>query len=187
MPGTYTVRLTVDGKTLTAPLKVVADPRGDRIAGRPRGAARVRAARARRHLEADRAGQPAAVRPRAAPGARQGARGAQVRGRRGGPARRRRRTSIKKADALEDKLHNPTAEVVYDILAMRGGTRLYSRLAPLQMWAVEAEGPPTAGMTQVLDGQEKELARARGRGASASWPARSRPSTHRPRSWGWGS
>jgi hypothetical protein len=65
---------------------------------------------------------------------------------------------VKKADALENKLHNPTAEGVYDILAMRGGTRLYSRLAPLQMWAVEAQGPPTAGMTQVLEAQEKELA-----------------------------
>ncbi len=65
---------------------------------------------------------------------------------------------VRKADALEDKLHNPTAEVVYDILAMRGGTRLYSRLAPLQMWAIEAEGSPTAGMIQVLEAQEKELA-----------------------------
>jgi hypothetical protein len=65
---------------------------------------------------------------------------------------------IKKADALEDRLHNPTAEVVYDILAMRGGTRLYSRLVPLQMWAVEGEGPPSTGMTQVLEVQEQELA-----------------------------
>lgn len=64
---------------------------------------------------------------------------------------------LKQADALEDKLHNPTAEVVYDILAMRGGTRLYSRLAPLQMWSIEAAGPPTAGMTQVLAEEEKEL------------------------------
>ena len=60
-------------------------------------------------------------------------------------------------DALEDKLHNPTAEVVYDILAMRGGTRLYSRLAPLHDWAVESEGAPTSGMTQVLEAQENEL------------------------------
>ena len=66
---------------------------------------------------------------------------------------------VKKAEALEDRLHNPTAEVVYDILAMRGGTRLYSRLAPLQMWAIEADGPPTAGMTQVLDQQEGEFSR----------------------------
>jgi hypothetical protein len=65
---------------------------------------------------------------------------------------------IKKSEAIEDKLHNPTAEVVYDILAMRGGTRLYSRLAPLQMWAIEDAGLPTAGMKSVLDEQEKELA-----------------------------
>ena len=65
---------------------------------------------------------------------------------------------MQKADALEDKLHNRSAEVVYDILAMRGGTRLYSRLAPLQMWAIEGDGPPTTGMLQVLEAQEKELA-----------------------------
>jgi hypothetical protein len=64
----------------------------------------------------------------------------------------------KKATALEDRLHNPTAEVTYDILAMRGGTRLYSRLSPLLMWAIEANGAPTAGMQQVLEEQEKELA-----------------------------
>ena len=66
-------------------------------------------------------------------------------------------SAVTKADALEARLHNPTAEVVYDILAMRGGTRLYSRLAPLQMWAIEADGPPTAGMTQVIEQQEQEL------------------------------
>ena len=68
------------------------------------------------------------------------------------------RAAVAKADALENKLHNPTAQVVYDILAMRGGTRLYSRLAPLQMWVVEAAGAPTAGMQQVLQQQELELA-----------------------------
>jgi hypothetical protein len=67
-------------------------------------------------------------------------------------------SAIKRTDVLEDKLHNPTAEVVYDILAMRGGTRLYSRLSPLQLWAVEATGAPTTGMTQVLTEQEQELA-----------------------------
>jgi hypothetical protein len=67
--------------------------------------------------------------------------------------------AIKKAFAIESKLHNPSAEVVYDILAMRGGAKLYSRLSPLQMWAIESNGAPTAGMTQVLAEQEKELAR----------------------------
>jgi hypothetical protein len=65
---------------------------------------------------------------------------------------------IAKADAIEGKLHNPTAEVVYDILAMRGGAHLYSRLAPLQMWAVEDAGTPTLGMKSVLEEEEQELA-----------------------------
>ena len=41
---------------------------------------------------------------------------------------------------------------------MRGGTRLYSRLAFLQLSAVKGDGAPTAGMQQVLSEQEKELA-----------------------------
>jgi hypothetical protein len=64
---------------------------------------------------------------------------------------------VAKADALEERLHNPKAEIVYDILAMRGGTKLYSRLSPLQMWAIEGEGAPTEGMRQVLAGQEQEM------------------------------
>ena len=67
-------------------------------------------------------------------------------------------TLVKKVEALEDRLHNPKAEVTYDILAERGGTRLYSRLSPLQMWAIEGDGAPTRGMQQVLEEQEKELA-----------------------------
>jgi hypothetical protein len=65
--------------------------------------------------------------------------------------------AIRRAFAIESKLHNPTAEVVYDILAMRGGAKLYSRLSPLQMWAAEGNGVPTSGMMQVLVEQEKEL------------------------------
>jgi photosystem II stability/assembly factor-like uncharacterized protein len=157
VPGTYTVRLTVDGRTKTAPLKVVADPRGgtsqadldaqlafslrvrDDISRLTSIVNQVRSVReqlqARNKALEDRKAE-TAVKELLETGA----------------------AAIKKADALEDKLHNPSAEVVYDILAMRGGTRLYSRLSPLQMWAVEAEGAPTSGMTQVLAEQEKELA-----------------------------
>ena len=85
-----------------------------------------------------------------------GSRESRARDRRADTAKRTARS--RRRYAIEDKLHNPTAEVVYDILAMRGGARLYSRLSPLQMWAVEADGAPTAGMMQVLAEQEKELA-----------------------------
>jgi photosystem II stability/assembly factor-like uncharacterized protein len=156
MPGPYTVRLTANGKTLNTPLRVVADPRGSlpaaqldaqlayalrvrddisRLTGLVNQVRSVREqlqARAKA-LESRKSEKPIADLLAASD---------QI---------------VKKADALEDTLHNPTADVVYDILAMRGGTRLYSRLAPLLMWAIEADGPPTQGMIQVLEGQEKEL------------------------------
>lgn len=47
--------------------------------------------------------------------------------------------------ALEAKLHNPGAEVVYDILAQRGGAQLHSQLVFLYQVAVGfGDGPPTA-------------------------------------------
>jgi hypothetical protein len=157
IPGTYTVRLSVDGKTVTSPLRVVPDPERSapqadleaqlKFALRVRDAIsrlsgvvnRVRSVRDQlqarvKALEPRKSEAPVAMLITDAEG------------------------SIKKAVALEDRLHNPSAEIVYDILAERGGTRLYSRLSPLLMWAVEGEGQPTAGMVQVLEAQEKELA-----------------------------
>jgi photosystem II stability/assembly factor-like uncharacterized protein len=157
VPGTYTVRLSVDGQTLTSPLHIVPDPERsapqadleaqlqfalrvrDDISRLTTVANRVRSVREQlqarvKALEPRKGEAPVASLISGADG------------------------SINKATALEDRLHNPSAEVVYDILAERGGTRLYSRLAPLLMWAVEGEGQPTAGMLQVLEAQEKELA-----------------------------
>jgi hypothetical protein len=157
VPGPYTVKLTVDGKSQASPLIVLPDPRGTasqaELEAQLAHALRVRddvskltglvnnlrsvkeQLRARvKALDSRKSEAPIAALLKSSD------------------------EVIKKADVLEDKLHNPTAEVVYDILAMRGGTRLYSRLAPLQMWAIEAEGPPTSGMTQVLEAEEKELA-----------------------------
>ena len=60
-------------------------------------------------------------------------------------------------DALERRFHNPTAEVTYDILAMRGGAQLYSRLSPLYGFAADGDGAPTQGVREVFAGQKKEL------------------------------
>ncbi|HEX5475692.1 MAG TPA: hypothetical protein VFX12_13615 [Vicinamibacterales bacterium] len=156
-PGTYTVRLSVGGRSFSSPVRVTPDPRGDLsqadLEAQAAFGLRVRDDISRLtglvnqiHSVRDQLNaRVTALEPRATEaGVRQLVASA--------------RAAIATADALEDKLHNPTAEVVYDILAMHGGTRLYSRLAPLQMWAVEAEGVPTAGMTQVLQEQEQELA-----------------------------
>jgi hypothetical protein len=62
-----------------------------------------------------------------------------------------------KLDDLEKRFHNPTAEVTYDILAMRGGAQLYSRLAPLFSFVKEGDGAPTQGMREVFAAHQAEL------------------------------
>jgi photosystem II stability/assembly factor-like uncharacterized protein len=154
--GTYTVKLTAGGRTLTAPLKVVADPRGDlsqtELEAQAAFAVRVRddVSKLTDLVNGLRSVQEQLKARNSALASRKSDAGvADLIG--------ESDAAIKKAFAIEDKLHNATAEVVYDILAMRGGARLYSRLSPLQMWALESNGAPTAGMTQVLTEQEKEL------------------------------
>jgi photosystem II stability/assembly factor-like uncharacterized protein len=157
VPGPYTVRLTVDGKTKNSPLRIVADPRGT-TSQSDLEAQLAHALRVRNDVSklTELVNALRSVKDQL----RARARALEVRKSESGVSDLLKASDevVKKADALENTLHNPTAEVVYDILAMRGGTRLYSRLAPLQMWAVEAQGPPTVGMTQVLEAQEKELA-----------------------------
>jgi hypothetical protein len=156
-PGTYTVRLTAAGQTLTAPLRVVADPRGDASAADLAAQAAL-AVRVRDDISklTDMVTELRSVRDQLK------ARNLALEGRKDEerivPLLKESQAAIDRAAALEDKLHNPTAEVVYDILAMRGGTRLYSRLAFLQLSVVEAEAAPTAGMMQVLVEEEKDLA-----------------------------
>jgi hypothetical protein len=61
-------------------------------------------------------------------------------------------------DALEARLHNPKAEITYDVLAQRGGAQLYSRLSPLLDWLDSGDGAPPQGMREVFADQQRELA-----------------------------
>lgn len=56
---------------------------------------------------------------------------------------------VKKLDALEEKWHNPKAEVSYDILARKGGAKLYSQLIWLFEQIKDADGPPTQGQKEL--------------------------------------
>jgi hypothetical protein len=71
---------------------------------------------------------------------------------------------VEKLDKLEEKLHNPKAEVTYDILAMKGGAKLYSQLSALMDWMSDSDGPITQGMKEVYAEQVKELTKL-----SAAW------------------
>ncbi len=69
------------------------------------------------------------------------------------------RDAVKKLDTLEEQLHNPKAQVTYDILAMKGGAKLYSQLAPLYDVVRDSDGPVSQGMREVYAEHAKELAR----------------------------
>lgn len=153
LPGAYTLRLGVDGQSLTTPVEVRLDPRVTvspadleeqlafvlglrqdlvRLAGIVHGLRSVREqvkARA-----ASLRGVPAAAPLVAAADALTG-----------------------RCDALEERLHNPKAEVTYDILARPGGAKLYSRLAPLYSWSHDGDGRPTQGMREVYAELKAEL------------------------------
>ncbi len=152
-PGTYTVRLDIDGKTFTAPLVVKADPRvsvsasemGDQL----RFALEVRESLTRLVHGVE---QLRSVRR-------------QVQDRlelwkadaKGADLVKAGQTLVAHLDLLEEKMHNPKAQVVYDVLAQKGGARLYSRLAPLFEAVVETDGPPTQGLREQFADEDKEL------------------------------
>jgi hypothetical protein len=157
LPGDYTLKLTVGGRSLTRTLRVEPDPRSaaavsdleaqltfalevrDRMSRIADMVASLRGARqqleARTALLADN--------PEAAGLVELGTKLA--------------------ADlsAVEEAVHNPHAEVNYDILAGRdGGAKLYSRLSWLLGGADEHDGPPTQGMREVAAALAAELAAA---------------------------
>ncbi len=143
VPGRYALTLDVDGKTTTGSVEVIADPRWT---GKPedmranldfaltlrgeidRAVIAVDTVRALREQIADLdlrlAGHPA----------------------REGLVKLIEDTG-KTGETLEGLLHNPTAEVVYDVLAGRdGGAKLISQLSPLYDWVQSSDHAPTAAM-----------------------------------------
>jgi hypothetical protein len=153
VPGNYTVRLTVNGKTATAPLVLRPDPRlqvsqadleeelrfnlqvRDAITRLTRAVVRLQTVR-RQLAERNEL---------------------LVKEEKAKPLREAASTLITKMDALEARMHNPKAEISYDILAMKGGAMLYSRLSPFLNWAGGGNGAPTQGMKEVFAEQAKEL------------------------------
>jgi hypothetical protein len=65
---------------------------------------------------------------------------------------------------IEARLHNPNAQVIYDILAQKGGAQLYSQLSFLysSSGAHTADTPPPQGARERLAALEQELAQRLG-------------------------
>ena len=145
------VRLTADGKTVTAPLEVRPDPRLNvpkpDIDEQVTFAKKVQAQVTRLALLV---AQIRSVREQVA------LRGEALEGSaRAGDWAKAAKDLVSKCDALEEKIHQPKAEVEYDILAK--GARLYARLSPLLSFAVDGTGAPTKGERDVFTDQVREL------------------------------
>ncbi len=159
IPGTYRVRLSADGRTAETTLEVLADPRSRVSAADLRAQLRF-ALELRADLDrvvAD-VGELRAIQAQAK----------ELAERLTGDARAvalvasaRRVTAA--AAALETRFHNSNAEIVYDILAQRGGTQLHSKLAFLYAYAISGEGAPTQGEREVHAELEAERAALEGR------------------------
>jgi photosystem II stability/assembly factor-like uncharacterized protein len=65
--------------------------------------------------------------------------------------------AIEKLDKIEEELHNPKAKIPYDVLAMKGGAKLYSRLIFVYNSALDADGGPTQGELEVYIDLKKML------------------------------
>jgi photosystem II stability/assembly factor-like uncharacterized protein len=146
LPGTYTVKLKVDGEEKTQTVEVKMDPRvkltRDELENNQRLAMTLRAdlwrlseivigLRSLRSQVVQR--QELWEDDPKAKGARDDAKKLE-----------------KKLDELEEKLHNPEAEIFYDILAKKGGAKLYSQFANLYETVKESDGPVTQGMLEVM-------------------------------------
>jgi photosystem II stability/assembly factor-like uncharacterized protein len=146
IPGKYRLRLTAFGKSVESTVEVLPDPRSSATPADleaqlafslevretlNRVAADVVAVRAIRAQAKDLAERLTGD-----------ARGADL-----VPVARR---LVEQCEALEAELHNPKAEVVYDILAQRGGTQLHSNLVFLYVYSGSGDGPPTQGEREVF-------------------------------------
>jgi hypothetical protein len=154
-PGTYTLMLRVDGKVLTQKVEVKLDPRSKTLPGDLADAHKL-AIQLRDDVTAlsnivialKSVRAQIAERTKALDGDAKAA----------GWVKQAKEV-VAKLDALEEQLHNPKAEVTYDILAKKGGAKLYSQLAPLYDNVKDADGPVTQGMREVYAENAKELAR----------------------------
>jgi hypothetical protein len=153
VPGRYTIKLIVDGKDFTAPLEITPDPRVTVAPGDLTDQVRLAiAVRDDFNRLSDTVERLRAIRKQLRD------RNALLKG--NAPAEPLVKAStelVTKLDALEAKLHNPKAQIAYDILAQRGGAQLYSQLGWLYSMVLEGDGPPTQGMRESAARFHEEL------------------------------
>jgi hypothetical protein len=152
-PGTYTLRLTVDGKVLTTKLEIQPDPRLQLAAAElTEQLTLALALRDDINRLARMVNQLRAIKGQLKDKSellKDNARAESL--------LKLTKELIDRLDALEGKLHNPRAQVVYDILAQRGGAKLYSQFSWLFELLKDSDGAPNQGIREQYADRSQEL------------------------------
>ncbi len=152
-PGPYTVKLTAEGKTFSQPLMIRPDPRLQ--VGLAALDEQLRLALALRddvsHLSL------MVIQIRSVKDQLHGKEALWKDNGAAGDLIKRSHELVAKLDALEAKLHNPKAKVMYDLLAHRGGAQLYSQLNHLLDAAMESDNGPTQGVREMYSKEREKL------------------------------
>ncbi len=152
-PGSYTLRLTVEGRTLTTMLAVQPDPRlqisAAELDEQLKFALTVRDDISRL---AQLVNQLRGIKKQLAGRVEFWKEDAKTE-----PLCKAAQELTGKLDTLEAKLHNPKAQVTYDILAQKGGAKLYSQLGFLYECLLDGDGVPSQGVREVYGEQSREL------------------------------
>ncbi len=152
LPGTYTLRLNVEGKTFSAPVKVLSDLR----VNLPESALKQQLEMALL-LRADITHITQTIKKL------QSVR-EQIKNRNEVLKANNKATQLakdsdtfaEKAESQESKLHNMKAEVAYDVFSFRGGVQLYGRMIALYSVVTDGDGIPTQGMREAYDILKKQ-------------------------------
>lgn len=155
-PGKYTVKLTANDKTVTSNLVIKPDPRVKYAAGeleeqeafaielRGQLNALTETVEGIRSLQKQLKGRDELLKKEKDPRYKE--------------LKEESKKFAEKLTELEERMHNPKAKVPYDILAMKGGAKLYSRLCGLYAWVADGDGKPNQGQKEVAEVLKKEQA-----------------------------
>ena len=155
IPGPYTLKLTIDDHSYTTTGTVLPDPRSPVTPAQLQQnvAFTLQARAALDRLTAD-IEDVRAMRAQARDSRERTAGNAAAQ-----PLRATADDIIKRCDALEARMHNPEAEVVYDVLGGRkGGAKLYSQIAPAFSDMQSSDYEPTPGQLDLMNENLAELA-----------------------------
>jgi len=154
LPGTYTIRLNVDGQTFTSPVKVINDPRVKMsdaemkeqldmaLALRNDISQISQTIKKLKSIEAQIKNRNEILQANA--------KTAQL--------VKDSQTFADRIESEESKLHNAKAEVAYDVFSFKGGVQLYGRMINLYSVVTDSDGVPTQGMHEAYDILKKEWA-----------------------------